>query len=220
MIGAASGASAQSALPNGYTIPSAFSNDTGTARELNPWLPIAFARYTSKDHFCVGRPIDSIDPVTGAVTCAPSFDFRNGCYLGTLKVEVIAGGKRASFSGPKDCALRPARCLDFNRRDDLRIECSNAGKAQTAAIYVKGCRVYYPGWEQNGYCVGIRHTEAAAKRRHVSTVVSWKVSFNGTNIGAGRIRLKTTYTPGKSKSGKPRSAASWTDTADYLPSSY
>jgi len=220
MVGAASGASAQSALPNGYGWPeaSAFNDQESESRIL------------SEPHILVGRQVgtaceldlsddglscdgeamapedvcassdesesgvaDAIDPLTGAVTCGAN----NECYLGTTKIEVVAGGKRASFSGRTDCALDPTGCLDADGEPVDHPDCSFTGQTKTAAIHVNGC------WEDDdsttadagGFCLHIPHTSAAAKRRHLSTVANWKVSFNGESIGSGRLRISVDYHP-------------------------
>ena len=196
LLGAASGASAQSALPNGYTMPEAQFN---SYYSRGPTIDLV--RYTDSDtHFCQGYPVNLIDPATGAVTCADDdteYGYSVGCYLGSLKVEVIAGGKLASFTGLKDCALLPrSRSSCYDSDDD----CSFTGRAHTATITVRSCgylvgEAMYEDYVE-GYCLGIPRTKANAKKRRVSTVASWKVSLNGVSIGAGRVRVTTTYKPG------------------------
>ncbi len=137
-----------------------------------------------------GAAVDAIDPVTGAVSCRGN----DGCYLGTINVDVIAGGKHASFSGREDCALRPKGCVKENGEPEpLPVGCSLTGSATTTAMSVTNCwddqRIYI------GLCLHIPHTSAAAKRRHVSTVANWKVSFNGESIGSGRLRISADYHP-------------------------
>ena len=108
LLGSASGASAQSALPNGYTIPEAYSNGWDAPS-------ILVARYTDGEHFCGGEPVDFVDPVTGAITCASVTNAEglpsgssNGCWLGSLKVKSSWG----------ESALRSlaARTAPFNLR--------------------------------------------------------------------------------------------------------
>ena len=275
MLGAASGASAQSALPNGYTIPNAATRDlqsgptlvapqisvfrrTGKvcgdgrdpfADDFDPYDDTYDYRLSDDGLFCewkicndelnedathcnrpdsgddwgdytqkreqlgpadycanwgervgwlTGAAVDAIDPVTGAVSCRGN----DSCYLGAIDVDVIAGGKHASFSGREDCALRPKGCVKENGEPErVPIGCSFTGRATTTAMTVTSCwdgdRIYI------GLCLRIPRTAANAKKRRVSTVASWKVSLNGESIGAGRMRVTTTYTPAvKGRPGK------------------
>jgi len=196
MIGAASGASAQSTLPSGYTIPTAgtglcdvdncdsyveiFRQSINVEECLDVTAALPNTDPPSPDDYWTG-PVDAIDPLTGNVICGTD----DGCYLGTITIEVRANGRNASFSGPRDCGLHPERCST--------LFCSFAGKPKLPGVVVEHCSE--TDGDTNGICFRIPHTKANAKKRWVSTVVSWKVRFNGASIGSGRIRVETTYQP-------------------------
>jgi hypothetical protein len=196
MLGAVPGASAQGAeLPNGYTLPVAAiggtdHDDWTYGDSIDDPLAILIYRATENpDTFGWDDPVNSIDPSTGEVT----FGSDDDCYLGVVRVEVSSGGQRAAYSGYRDCAKSsPRTCLTSSGKLNTNAFCSFRGSAHTSRLSVYGC--FDKASSSTGICTVARHTAAlkrsSAKRR---LTVRWRVTFNGSAIGSGRLRVATQY---------------------------